>query len=107
MKNFWGYAHNGRFGVGCTGQSVYIYDAEGRELKRFSGLRYAYTPLLCPGKPLLAVKSAEPWLLFYDLERLEAVKKLRLRKPNQQTQDDGCCFSPDGERFSTSKPRTT
>ena len=99
MKNFWGYAHNERFGVGCTGQSVYIYDAEGRELKRFSGLRYAYTPLLCPGKPLLAVKSAEPWLLFYDLERLEAVKKLRLRKPNQQTQDDGCCFSPDGERF--------
>ena len=99
MKNFWGYAHNERFGVGCTGQSVYIYDAEGRELKRFSGLRYAYTPLLCPGKPLLAVKSAEPWLLFFDLERLEAVKKLRLRKPNQQTQDDGCCFSPDGERF--------
>ena len=50
MKNFWGYAHNERFGVGCTGQSVYIYDTEGRELKRFSGLRYAYTPLLCPGK---------------------------------------------------------
>ena len=44
MKNFWGYAHNERFGVGCTGQSVYIYDTEGRELKRFSGLRYAYTP---------------------------------------------------------------
>ena len=45
------------------------------------------------------MKSAEPWLLFYDLGRLEEVKKLRLRKPNQQTQDDGCCFSPDGERF--------
>lgn len=41
MKNFWSYIQNDRFAVGCTGQSVYVYNPEGRELARFRGLKYA------------------------------------------------------------------
>ncbi len=55
MKNFWSYIQNNRFAVGCTGQSVYVYDPEGRELACFRGLKYAYVPLFCPQKPLLAM----------------------------------------------------
>ena len=99
MKNFWSYIQNDRFAVGCTGQCVYIYNPEGRELACFRGLKYAYVPLFCPQKPLLAIKSTEPWLAFYDLDSLSLLQKLRLRKPNQQPQDAGCCFTKDGEAF--------
>ena len=99
MKNFWSYIQNNRFAVGCTGQSVYVYDPEGRELACFRGLKYAYVPLFCPQKPLLAIKSTEPWLAFYDLDHLTLLQKLRLRKPNHQSQDAGCCFTKDGEAF--------
>ncbi len=33
MKNFWGYIKNNRFAIGCTGQTVYVYDDRGNELK--------------------------------------------------------------------------
>lgn len=35
MKNFAGFASNGEYSVGCTGQTVYLYNKEGKEIARF------------------------------------------------------------------------
>ena len=96
MLKFWSFVSNGIFSVGCTGQTVAVYDASGKELARFRDLKYAYQALFCPSSNLLVVKSKEPWLAFYSLDSLCLLKKLRLRKPNSETQDNTLCFSPDG-----------
>jgi hypothetical protein len=41
MKRFWSYIENEQFAVGCTGQTVYVYDKSGTELARFKDLKYA------------------------------------------------------------------
>lgn len=97
MSAFWSFISNGQVQVGCTGQAVYIYDMSGKELCRFRDLKYAYRSFFCPNRNLVVVKSNEPWLAFYSLDSLSLIKKLRLRKPNSQTQDDTLCFSPDGK----------
>ncbi|MBS3948504.1 MAG: hypothetical protein KGZ57_09470 [Dethiobacter sp.] len=57
MRKFVGYINNDRFAIGCTGQSVYVYDDMGNELKKFNDITYAYTPLFCPEKNIFIVKS--------------------------------------------------
>lgn len=94
-KNFWGTASNGRFTAGCTGQTVYIYDAAGQELARFKDIIYAYTPLFSPVDDLLVVKSTAGMMAAYDLSQMVLVKKFRFS--NVPSQDDGFCFSPDGK----------
>ena len=42
MKNFWSYIENGKYSIGCTGQTVYVYDQNGTELAKFKDLPYAY-----------------------------------------------------------------
>ena len=92
-KKFIGFVRNRRFQVGCTG-TVYIYDSDGAELARFRDIPYGYTPLLCPAKDLLAVKSPAGMLAFYDLNELKLLKKLRFGFKGAQ--DDGFAFSADG-----------
>lgn len=93
-RKFTGFVRNDRFQVGCTGGTVYVFDAEGRELAKFRDIRYGYTPLLCPGKDLLVVKSTAGMLAFFDLAELRLLKKLRVGFDGAQ--DDGFAFSPDG-----------
>lgn len=92
-KKFIGFVRNCRFQVGCTG-TVYVYDCDGEELAQFRDIPYGYTPLLCPGKDLLAVKSPAGMLAFYDLNELKLLKKLRFGFNGAQ--DDGFAFSEDG-----------
>lgn len=97
MRNFWGYIKNDKFAVGCTGQTVYVYDDAGNELKKFKDMTYAYTPMFCPRKNFFIVKSTAGMLAVYSLETLTLIKKFRVVKVGLGGQDDGFCFSDDGE----------
>ena len=96
MINFWGYTKNDRFSIGCTGQTVYVYDASGIELTKFKDIKYGYMPGICPHRDVCAVKSTAGWLAFYDLAELCLFKKLKVGCDSQY---QGFCFSPDGRFF--------
>ena len=98
MKKFWGYVSNNEFSVGCTGQTVFLYDKDGKELCKFKDIIYGYTPMISPDGTLFVVKSTEGKLAVYSLETLSLIKKFRFSKVNG-AQDDGFCFSPDGKYF--------
>lgn len=98
MKKFWGYTTNGEFSVGCTGQTVYLYDKNGNELGKFKDIIYGYTPMISPDGTLFVVKSTQGRLAVYSLETLSLIKKFRFSKVDG-SQDDGFCFSPDGKMF--------
>lgn len=38
MPQFWSCIGNDQFNIGCTGQTVYVYDKAGKELARFKEL---------------------------------------------------------------------
>ncbi len=97
MKRFLGYAQNGSFAVGCTGQTVYILNAVGEELARFRDIRYGYVPLFAPDRNLVVVKSSESGLAVYDLDELKL--KVKLTTSGKSSQDEGMCFTPDGKYF--------
>ena len=59
MKKFWGYVSNNEFSVGCTGQTVFLYDMDGNELGKFKDIIYGYTPMISPDGTLFVVKSTE------------------------------------------------
>ena len=102
MRKFWTYISNGEYSVGCSGATVYVYDKEGEELARFKDFPYGYDAVFCPGRNLIAVKSTASYLGFYNLDSLELEKKVlvgRNGRKSKETQDEGCCFSPDGKFF--------
>ena len=98
MRKFWGYATNGEFSVGCTGHTVYLFDKNNNEIKKFKDINYAYTPMISPDGRIFVVKSTEGRLAVYSLETFSLVKKFRFSKMDC-SQDDGFCFSPDGKSF--------
>ena len=98
MKKFWSYIENDNYGVGCTGQTVYLYDKNGTELVKFKDLPYAYKSAFSPLGNILVVKTTEGRLAVYSLETLSLIKKFRYSKVNG-AQDDGFCFSSDGKYF--------
>ncbi len=98
MKKFWGYASNGKFSVGCTGQTVYLFDADGNEINKFKDITYGYAPIISPNGNQFVVKSTEGRLAIYSLEKFSLIKKFRFSKVDG-AQDDGFCFSPDGKFF--------
>lgn len=96
MPKFWGYIKNENYAVGCTGQSVYVYSNDGKELAKFRDIKYGYTPMFCPNRNIFIVKSTAGMLAVYSLERLELIKKFRFSKVDG-AQDDGFCFTRDGK----------
>lgn len=95
MPRFVGYIQNDRYAVGCTGQTVYVYNNDGGELARFKDIPYGYTPKFCPNQDLFVVKSTAGLLAAYSLSELRLLKKFRFSKENGG-QDYGFDFSPDG-----------
>ncbi|HWR64626.1 MAG TPA: hypothetical protein VN364_00760, partial [Bellilinea sp.] len=57
MRNFWGYYENGKYRVGCTGGTVYIYDSENNELAKFRDVKNAYTAKFLPNTNTIVVKT--------------------------------------------------
>ena len=98
MKKFLSYIENDEYGVGCTGQTVYLYDKNGTELKKFKDLPYAYKSAFSPLGNVFVVKTTEGRLAVYSLETSSLIKKFRYSKVNG-AQDDGFCFSSDGRYF--------
>lgn len=98
MRNFWTFITNGKHSVGCSGQTVYVYDNAGVEIKRFRDLIYAYNALFSPDGRLLVVKTTDGRIAVYDMEKLTLLKKFRFSKEDS-SQDDGMCFSERGELF--------
>lgn len=98
MKKFWGCASNGIYTIGCTGQTVCVYDKNGAELAKFKDIKYGYTPMISPDGTLFVVKSTDGRLAVYSLETLTLLRKFRFSKMDG-AQDSGFCFSKDGEFF--------
>ena len=98
MRKFYSYIKNDKYAIGCTGQTVYVYDSEGTEIAKFKDLPYAYTSAISPNGDIFVVKTTEGRLAVYSLETLSLIKKLRYSKVNG-AQDDGFCFSSDGKYF--------
>ena len=98
VKHFVGYTSNEEFSVGCTGQTVYLYDKDNNELRKFKDIIYAYAPIISPNGKLFVVKSTVGRLAVYSLETFSLIKKFRFSKI-AWAQDDGFCFSPDGKLF--------
>lgn len=96
MKKFWGYTSNNKFSVGCTGQTVYLYDKDGNELNRFKDIIYGYTPMISPDGKIFVVKSTDGRFAVYSLETFSLIEKNRYTKFGD---DNGFCFSPDGLFF--------
>lgn len=98
MKAFYSYTGNGVHNIGCTGQSVYVFDKNGAELAVFKDLTYAYNCAILPEGDVLAVKSTDGRLAVYSLSDLRLIKKFRFSSVDG-SQDDNFCFSADGDEF--------
>lgn len=59
MRKFVSYIKNEKYAIGCTGGTVYVYDANGNELAKFKDIRYGYDPMFNPVKNEFIVKSTE------------------------------------------------
>lgn len=97
MRKFWGLYKNESYSVGCNGATVYVYDRDGKELAKFKDIPYAYDAAFMPGKNIVAVKSTQGFLAFYDLNALSLIRKITVTQIGAQ--DEGFAFSPDGKLF--------
>lgn len=94
MRDYFALVRGKNYAVGCTGQTVYLLTKGGTELARFRDIRYGYLPLICPSREIAVVKSTAGALAVYDLENRKLIKKVRT--VTGAPQDDGMCFSADG-----------
>lgn len=101
MRKFWTYITNGEYSVGCTGQTVYLFDNNNTELAKFHDLKYAYHATFSPKGDVFVVRSNDGRLAVYNLAERRLTLKFRYAKgkDGEQPQDQNGCFSPDGERF--------
>lgn len=101
MRQFETYITNDAYSVGCTGQTVYLFDKNNTELAKFRDLKYAYHAVFSPKGDIFVVRSNEGRLAVYNLAERRLLLKFRYAKgkEGEQPQDVNSCFSPDGERF--------
>ncbi len=106
MKKFIGFYKNDNYSVGCDGKGVFIYDSKNKEITKFTDFRYGYNAAFMPNANIIAVKSTEGKLGFYDLDKLSLIKLYTITESGAQ--DEGFAFSPDGEFFyNIEKPITS
>ncbi|MDD6085830.1 MAG: hypothetical protein PUB76_07655 [Oscillospiraceae bacterium] len=97
MRKFWGFYRNESYSIGCNGNIIYVYDKNEKEIAKFKDFPYAYTAAFMPQKNIIAVKSTEGILGFYNLDTLSLIKKITITRIGGQ--DEGFCFSADGKLF--------
>lgn len=98
MPSFWSFIGNEKYNIGCTGQTVYLYNKSGEEIKKFKDLPYAYTAAISPKGDIFVVKTTEGRLAVYSFDPPALIKKFRFSKVDA-SQDDNFCFSSDGTKF--------
>ena len=101
MRRFWSFYQNESYQVGCSGRTVYIYDKAGNELAKFRDIPYAYTAAFMPGKNIIAVKSTEGRLGFYDLDSLCLLKRITITRIAHRMKD--FAFRPTAAFFTISR----
>lgn len=74
-----------------------MYGSKGEELAKFRHFPYAYTATFKPNSNIIAVKSTEGFLGFYDLDSLSLIKKITVTRLGAP--DEGFAFTPDGRYF--------
>lgn len=98
MRKFWGFYDNGIYKVGCNGQTMYLYNAQNHELAKFKDITYAYRGAFKPNSNIFVLRSADGRLAVYDCDERKLLSKFRFSNVDG-SQDDGFCFSPDGQYF--------
>lgn len=98
MPRFCSIVENEKYRVGCTGQTVWVWDKTDTVLAKFKDLIYAYHAAISPRGDMFAVKSTDGRIAVYSLGTMDLIKKFRFSKVNR-AQDDGFCFSSDGKYF--------
>lgn len=98
MPQFKSIIKNENYRIGCTGQTVWVWDKNDTVIAKFKDLIYAYRALISPRGDIFIVRSSEGRLAVYSLENLSLIKKFRFSK-EEESGDYGCCFSPDGKYF--------
>ncbi len=96
MKSFYSLVSNGEYSIGCTGQTVYVFDKNAAEIARFKDLTYAYDCAISPKGDIFVVRTTEGRIAVYSLSELCLVKKFRFSDV-AESQDDNFFFSSDGE----------
>lgn len=94
-KKFWTFIGNGKYDIGLTGSTVYVYDKNGTELAAFKDLNYAYSAVISPIGDIFVVKTTDGRMAIYSFEPLRLMKKFRFSKIDGG-QDENMVFSPDG-----------
>lgn len=94
VKKYWTYLETKKYNIYLTSRTVYIYDKEGNEIKKFKDLDYAYRGCISNSENLLVIKSSSGRMAVYALDRLELIKKFRFSKVDG-SQDDNFIFSLD------------
>lgn len=106
IKKYEGYTQNKNFKVSLSGRTVYIYDHEENELAKFQDVPYMYRGKFIPKTNILVVKSTSGWLLFYDLDKLELMKKIKFS--NMGSQDENFDITYDGKYlYNIESPKTS
>ena len=105
-KKFWTFIGNGKYDIGLTGSTVYVYDKNGMELGTFKDLNYAYSAVISPRGDIFVVKTTDGRMAVYSFEPLKLVKKLRFSKIDGG-QDENMVFSPDGAYLYSIESHTT
>ena len=80
MPRFKSIIENEKYGVGCTGQTVWVWDKNDTVIAKFKDLIYAYRAAFSPRGDIFVVKSTEAWLAVYSLETMSLIKKFRFSK---------------------------
>ena len=98
MRNYWSLIGNDKYNIGCTGQTVYLFDKHDAEIAKFKDLPYAYASGISPRGDVFVVKTTEGRLAVYSFSPPALIKKFRYSKVDG-SQDDNFCFSSDGKEF--------
>lgn len=98
MPLFKSIVKNEHYTIGCTGQTVCVWDKNDTVLAKFKDLKYAYRAMISPCGDIFVVRSNEGLLAVYSLENLSLMKKFRFSKESESG-EYGCCFSQDGKYF--------
>lgn len=96
IKKYWTHLETKKYNIYLTSRNVYIFDKNGKEIKNFKDLDYAYRGYVSPNEDLLVIKSSSGCIAVYSLDKLEFIKKFRFSKVDG-SQDDNFIFSPDGK----------
>jgi WD40 repeat protein len=98
MPQFKSIVKNERYSIGCTGQTVWVWDKNDTVIAKFKDLKYAYRAMISPRGDSFIVRSNEGLLAVYSLKNFSLIKKFRFSK-EEESGDYGCCFSQDGKYF--------